>query len=135
MITAQEYITFRNALNKEREFMKALGKNSLNSDEQKQRDEFCGIAISNELRSQVELYEFHYKKPEKYFLYIDSKNWSANNWMGEKLGRVSFGREYRSGFGDIRQSIDVYGINGIKYHGTFYKSSGDYARIKAYKNQ
>jgi hypothetical protein len=37
--------------------------------------------------------------------------------------------------GDKRQPIDIYAINGKKYHGTYYKSSGDYARVKLYANQ
>jgi hypothetical protein len=32
--------------------------------------------------------------------------------------------------GDTRVSIRVYAINGCVYHGTYYKSAGNYARVK-----
>ena len=88
--------------------------------------------VNNALRSAVEVWEFKNDPPTDYFLYVGT---DAHTWTGQHLGNVSFGREYRSNFGDVRQPIDVYGINGIKYHGIFYKSTGDYARIKAYKKQ
>lgn len=55
--------------------------------------------------------------------------------MGDKLGDVTFGREYktptRGHFPSVRVPITVRGINGVTYHGTYFKSSGDYARVKA----
>ena len=80
----------------------------------------------------MEVWEFKNDPPTDYFLYVGK---DAHTWTGQHLDNVSFGREYRSNFGDVRQPIDVYGINGIKYHGIFYKSTGDYARINAYKKQ
>lgn len=89
--------------------------------------------VDNDLRGKIEVYEFMQDKPNKYFLYIKESAEQATTWNGEFLGNVHFGKEYRSNMGDKRQPIDVFGINGIKYHGTYYKSAGDYARIKAYK--
>lgn len=89
--------------------------------------------ITNELRSKIEVWEFINDKPEKYFVYIDETNKKAITWMGDNLGTVYFGAEYRSNMGDKRQPIDIIAINGIKYYGIYYKSSGNYARIKAYK--
>lgn len=98
--------------------------------------------VTNEERSAVEFYYWQNDKPAKYFLYIKKENEAGNGiysrgvattWTGQELGKVIFGREYKSAFGDIRQSIDVIGNNGLKYYGTFYKSAGDYARIKARK--
>jgi len=91
--------------------------------------------VDNDLRSALEVYEFIHDKPEKYFLYIDEKKTEAITWTGQKLGSVWFGREFRDNFGGKRQPITVCGINGVKYAGTYYKSSGNYARIKAVKNQ
>jgi hypothetical protein len=90
--------------------------------------------VNNNLRGAVEVYEFINDIPQKYFLYISKEN-KATTWNGEVLGDVHFGREYRSNIGDKRQPIDVFAINGKKYYGTYYKSSGDYARIKLYANQ
>jgi hypothetical protein len=89
--------------------------------------------INNDLRSAVEVYEFTQDKPSQYFLYISETTGKAITWTGQELGNVSFGREWRSNFGDKRQAITVCGINGLTYFGTYYKSSGDYARIRVKK--
>lgn len=91
--------------------------------------------VTNELRSKIEVWEFINDIPEKYFLYIDEENKTATTFMGDFLGNVFFGKEYRNNMGDKRQQIDVYSINGKKYYGTYYKSAGDYARITKKKNQ
>lgn len=90
--------------------------------------------VNNDMRSAIEEYEFRTDAPKSYFLYI-SKEGKATTWTGQVLGNVSFSKEFRAVFGDIRQRVTVYGINGKIYHGTFYKSAGDYARIKLAKNQ
>jgi hypothetical protein len=92
--------------------------------------------ITNEERSKLEVYEFVHNPPDKYFLYINQEKRLATTWTGDKLGEVTFGREYSSpAFGAFsrRIPITVVAINGKVYHGTYYKSSGDYARIKAKK--
>ena len=86
--------------------------------------------VSNEERSALEVFEFVSNPPDKYFLYINEKDHTATTWTGEKLGNVSFGREYRDNFGGKRIPVNVYAINGKTYHGTYYKSSGDYARVR-----
>ena len=91
--------------------------------------------VTNEEQSAVEVYEFLRDKPGRYFLYINEKKAKATTWTGEKLGKVVFGREYRDNLGGVRVPIDVYAINGLRYYGTYYKSSGDYARIKRCKHQ
>jgi hypothetical protein len=79
------------------------------------------------------LFEFVANPPDKYFLYISEADRTATTWTGEKLGDVSFGREFRDNFGGKRQPINVRAVNGKTYHGTYYKSSGNYARIRAAK--
>lgn len=118
-----------------REFLKEKGKNWLSAEESKQIDREMGYGVTNEMRSNVEVYRFMKEKPKKYFLYIGHAEREATTWTGQKLGRVLMGHAYHSNFGDIRIPIDVIGINGVKYHGTYFKSAGDYARITAYRNQ
>lgn len=90
--------------------------------------------VTNELRSQIEVYEFMHEKPEKYFAYVNGVSGQLTTWTGEPLGTVSWwGTEWRSNMGDARQAITVNAINGVKYFGTFYKGAGDYARLKASK--
>lgn len=90
--------------------------------------------VSNEMRSAIEVYEFINTPPNKYFLYINEKEGIAMTWTGQKLGRVTFGQTYRSNLGDKRQSVSIWAINGHTYYGTYYKSSGNYARIKMRKS-
>lgn len=100
--------------------------------------------ITNEERSALEVSEFCANPPARYVLYIKEPdggitnqgipwdhNWDgvATTWMGEKLGTVSFGRSFRSNFHDTRIPVRVRAINGLNYHGTYYRSAGDYARI------
>jgi hypothetical protein len=92
----------------------------------------------------LEVWDWLHNPPEKYFLYIRLENekddflfhrkGEAVNWMGELLGRVeTTGKMYRDSFGGKRVPIKVYGTNGVNYYGIYYKSSGNYARIKRYK--
>ncbi|NYG46379.1 hypothetical protein GGD67_003850 [Bradyrhizobium sp. IAR9] len=85
---------------------------------------------SNEERSALEVFEFSRDKPDRYFLYISRDKAMATTWTGEELGRVTFGRTYRDNFGGERVAITVQAVSGDTYHGTYYKSSGDYARVK-----
>lgn len=105
------------------------------------------VNITNEQRAQIEVYEFVHHPPEKYFLYCSFKrekgqlneathygaSGTAITWTGEKLGDVQCGRTWRGNMGDTRVSIRVYAINGKVYAGTYYKSSGNYARVKVVK--
>ena len=91
--------------------------------------------VSNEEISSVEVWEFIHDPPDRYCLYINEKKAKATTWTGEKLGQVIFGREYRDNFGGVRVPIEVFGVNGVQYYGTYYKSAGNYARIKRYKHQ
>ncbi len=93
--------------------------------------------VTNEEISAAEVYEFISDPPDKYFVYINEERHEATTWIGEKLGNVTGLSQTpkRSNFGDFRVYIDVYGINGKKYHGVYFKSAGDYARIKMYKHQ
>ena len=93
---------------------------------------------TNEERSQVEVFDFVTDPPSKYFLYINPEKHAATTFTGDRLGSVRFGQEYQTpafgGFGSTRVPVTIQAINGRVYHGTYFKSSGDYARIKIAKN-
>ncbi len=89
--------------------------------------------VNNDLRSEIETYEFINDRPSKYFLYIKEETNEATTWMGQRLGSVTFGREFMDNFGGKRVPIWITAINGVKYSGTYFKSAGDYARVKAIK--
>lgn len=94
-----------------------------------------GDVPENWARSRAEIAAFIDEKPDKYFLYINEGKREAATWMGHKLGDVTFGRPYRSNMGDTRVPITVRGINGVVYTGTYFKSAGDYARIRKVKGR
>jgi hypothetical protein len=89
--------------------------------------------VTNDERSALEVFEFVTNPPGNYFLYINEANRTATTWTGDVLGQVSFGREYRDNFGGKRVPVAIRGINGLTYRGTYFKSSGDYARIRVQK--
>ena len=85
---------------------------------------------TNRELSALEVWEFTTSPPERKFLYVDARNCVATTWTGEQLGTCSLGREYRDNFGGKRRPITVRAINGYTYHGTYYASAGDYARVR-----
>lgn len=91
------------------------------------------VTVTNADRSAVEVYEFCSNPPDRYTLYINEKREDATTWTGDGLGRTVFGREYRDNFGGRRVPVTIYAINGRKYVGTYYKSAGDYARVRQVK--
>lgn len=95
----------------------------------------CPCPMSNEQRGKLEQFEFYAEMPDRYFGYVNEKEKTFTTWTGDYLGRVVFGREFRDNFGGRRVSIDVHCLNGTRYFGTYYKSAGDYARIRKAKRQ
>jgi hypothetical protein len=95
--------------------------------------------VSNEERSALEVFEFVQNPPDKYFLYINETTYAATTWTGDKFGDVRFGRAYKcpafGGFSSTRVPVTIRAINGVTYHGTYYKSSGSFARIRQSKKK
>lgn len=113
---------------------------------------------TNDDRGAVEAYEFVQNPPDKYFAYVQltdpdpmprtihhrgrtignvrddsGRRGVLSTFPGTVLGSVQCGREWRDSFGGTRVPITVDGINGRRYVGTYYKSSGSYARIRLSK--
>jgi hypothetical protein len=137
VISNIEYRILKDRIDRYSESMRSNfpNKNSFTEDEVQEVVRRAGLdrAPNNTERSQVEVYEFYYNPPERYFLYINREQQTATTWTGDKLGTVSFGREWRDNFGGKRVPVTVRAINGKTYHGTYFKSSGDYARIRLKK--
>lgn len=118
--------------------------------------------ITNDERSQVEVYEFIRDKPGRYFAYVKFRGKSCavhypiecppasfcpykgdrqaagedmvTTWAGAPLGRIVWrGPVYETqqygGYGK-RQNLRIEAINGLVYSAVYYKSSGDYCRMK-----
>lgn len=101
--------------------------------------------VTNEMRNAVEVYEFVHHPPTKYFAYVHlgsmDASWGSSGFgttrgatlttfMGSILGHGRVGEAYRALGNSRRRSISIRAINGYEYHGTYYESSGDYARVK-----
>ena len=101
------------------------------------------VDFTNEHRAFIEVFEFMRDKPEKYFLYIREKAttrgllhygpWTAVTFTGFVLGSVTHGRPYRDNRGGVRVPVAIFACNGKRYNGTYYKSAGEYARVKMAK--
>lgn len=106
-------------------------------------DAVAPVEFTNEHRAFIEVFEFLRDKPEKYFLYIKEEAttrgtlnygpWIATTFTGLVLGSVTHGRPYRDNFGGVRVPVAVFACNGKRYNGTYYKSAGNYARVKMAK--
>lgn len=138
MLSHTEYLAHRKAIDDQQAFIVASGKNSFRPDEYPEHTRY----LTNDIRSAVEVYEFMSEKPTKYFAYVkvnpngnDAFHCYVTTWTGEVIGSGRLGYEYRDSFGGRRQSIEFLGYNGRVYSGTFYKSAGDYCRVKAVKRE
>ncbi len=100
-------------------------------------------SVSNEQRSQVELYEFCHNRPSQYVCYIKldgpkAKTFTAVTWGGDTLGRgvllkPRMVKLNQSTIAARRWGINFAGINGLNYEGTYYSDKGDFAKVKAVK--
>lgn len=130
MISTEEYNILKATSDRHSAWLKARNYKSYKSEEVP-----ADCQITNEELSLIEFYEWKTSPPNRYFLYVNEDTGRATNFMGEVLGDICFGRTWRDNFGGQRQAVKVYGNNGKNYHGTYYKSSGTYARIKMAKRQ
>jgi hypothetical protein len=99
--------------------------------------------ISNDERGELELHHFMTEAPLHLFAYVTKNRktgaWQCNAWPGQPFGRVWVGDPYKSpgfyGRPSTRRSVTLFAVNGWIYSGTFYQSSGDYARLKRTKQR
>lgn len=89
--------------------------------------------VTNDELSALEVHDFVTNPPDRYFLYINEETGNATTWTGDSLGRAYLGREFRDNFGGKRVPVTIQSINGKTYHGTYFKSAGNYARVKMAK--
>lgn len=99
--------------------------------------------MTNAERSAREVAEWLKDPPESYFLYVRDINDSdgrrapvVTTWTGDVLGTITgWGATWVDNMGSTRRTLYVHGTNGVDYWGTYFKSAGDYARIKAHRHQ
>jgi len=74
------------------------------------------------------------KKTGKYggILYAYPKTGEVGTWSGKKKIKATFGKEWKSNVGDLRQTVK-FKWNGKNFIGTYYKSGSDVIRFKEVK--
>lgn len=92
--------------------------------------------LTNEERSQIEVYRFMTDPPSGYIAYQGKDN-RVETLMGDQLGMIvhviSSHRCYKWWLTDRVQYAVVKGINGVYYSAILY-GEGTYCRLKAYKD-
>jgi hypothetical protein len=96
--------------------------------------------VRNVLASRREVHEFRCFKPDRYFAYVQGLppqqlgQPKVTTWMGDILGTiVAVGRRWTSNMGDERETLTVKAITGEYYTATYYRSAGDYCRMRKRK--
>lgn len=84
----------------------------------------------NKETSRKEVLAFIANSPDKYVAYAYPKRNEIGTWTGEKLGTAQFVKEWRGNMGDMRQSVYIVGVNGVKYYGVYFKSGSDLVRMR-----
>lgn len=106
---------------------KRTGWASYPSDVAKAREDY----VDNDHRGLVEEYRWIHCPPDRAFLYPgDTTNGKqvVTNWTGIIFGEIIHrGANWRSNFGDRRESIRMRGTNGHTYAGTIYET---YIRLR-----
>lgn len=146
MLTEQEYKHLRNLYDRKHEWVKEQKFFYRSEDMPK---EF--LEITNEVTSQIEIYEWITNPPESYFCYINEKkheegDWTITTWMGDELGRYEITGQHwemisnsyldedenEVSFKEKQQvqDIRVYGSNGVTYIGKYYYQNGDYCTME-----
>lgn len=131
-ITEQEYQVVKAKYEAYHKARKELckGRNYVTIDEQKLLPE----SPTHDEISSLEVYEFRHDMFPKYFAYVDVRNLVVTTWTGEVLGDImTYGSRYYSNMGDERVNIRVKMINDREYTGIYFKSSGDYCRLRLIK--
>ena len=90
-------------------------------------------AERNGVLNVAEMAAFQQGKTNRVFAYWH-KAAEIRTWMGGILARITWtGNEYSCPFGSRRINFGARGIDGRTYSGTYYKSSGDYVRMRVVK--
>lgn len=99
-----------------------------------------GLSVENSERSRLEVLEFIAAPPEKAFAYIKETSallWAVTTWTGDTLATVTWsGMPYKCpAFGQQSECVNfrAVGINGATYSGIYYKSAGNYCRLRRVK--
>ena len=117
----------------EEKYLKHLGKNWLSKEEQREQEEYAGGDVTNAMRSRLEKHHIRVDRPDRLFVYVNLPKGIVTTWPGEEIGKITMeGYPYRGNMGDERINITV-NIFGTKYTGTYFKSAGDYARLRKVK--
>jgi hypothetical protein len=88
-------------------------------------------AVTNDMRSRVERYEFLRDMPESYTAYCNADMSKVTTWTGEELAPLRITNNWRSNFGDRRYSGRAV-IGGATYSVLAF-GGGMYCRLRKIK--
>jgi hypothetical protein len=93
----------------------------------------------NHQTSAREVAAFVSDPPARYFAYVKAdlsgmRQHKLTTWTGDFLGDLEMGHPWRDNLGSVRVPVRVRAINGRTYYGTYFKSAGDYCRLKVCKS-
>jgi hypothetical protein len=97
-----------------------------------------GDRVTKREMSQMEVYDFVQDAPKKYLVFVKRNLVSAGvvdngvivtTYTGQILGYGRLGKHYFNR-NSRRYTITFTAINGVKYKGTYYASSGNYAKVR-----
>lgn len=100
------------------------------------------VAATNAEQSSKEVEAFKARAGDKWFAYWkdakDGEPAKITTWVGDVLATVTWaGHDYKSpafgGWPSTRRNFRCVGVDGRKWFGTYYVSSGSYVRIAAKK--
>lgn len=120
------------------DYLMSNKKNWLDTKEQNLLLNKTGYKVTNKHRGKVEAILFKNLKSfdintntfikdnmDNYFAYVDEDKKIITTFNGDKLGDILYRK-----INNTKDFLIVYGINGLKYNGYYYKKSGDYCRLK-----
>lgn len=142
MLTEQEYKHWRKIADNYMDWVKAREYRGYKPDELPEELR----SLTNEIRSQIEVYEWVNDPPEEYFAYVKNDSLEVTTWMGDRIGNFFHtGHHYE----DVEQTYldendeevveyerqevrDIYviGTNGVTYIGKYYFENGDYCTME-----
>lgn len=109
----------------------------------------AGLEMPNGARSRLEVLDFIADPPTRYFAYVQDvpgmspaarslgltpKLARVITWIGDTLANVTWtGDAWRDNFGGERVPFRCEAINGLSYSGVYYKSAGNYCRLRLLK--
>ena len=126
MLSKEQYTKCRDLLDRHNDYIQKFKKKNgwivMKPHEVQETNEFLGDVVTNEMRAEVEEYEFVNFPPDRYFAYIDGDK--VTGFMGNVLGTLKYTTR------SSKPAFTMWAINGKVYRGQAFPKSGSYCRLR-----